>query len=137
MCGEAVRERLTWAVWAWNRADGQRVAYKQKLCMACVAEAIAPIYVACEKSELTCPACGIDTADDFDAVYCTFIPRGAGKMQLEAPMCGPCAVVLRQRAMEGAERMEDREVGVRGQETAPNLDPSSPWAALGLVPHGD
>lgn len=134
MCGEAVRERLTWAVWAWNRADGERVAYKQHLCMACVAEAIAPIYVACEKNELTCPACGIDTSDDYDAIYCTFIPRGLGQMKLEAPMCGACAAALRMRAMEGAERLENRDPQVRGREEAPNLDASSPWAALGLVP---
>ena len=134
MCSETVKERLTWAVWAWNRADGQRVAYKQHLCMACVAETVAPIYVKCEAGELTCPACGIDTAEDYDAVYCTFIPRGLGKMRLEAPMCGPHAVTLRQRAMANAERLEDREPEGRGQETAPTLDPSSPWAALGLVP---
>lgn len=134
MCGEAVRERLTWAVWAWNRADGQRVAYKQHLCMACVAEVVAPLYVKTESGDLTCPSCGIDTSDDFDAVYCTFIPRGLGQMKIEAPTCGPCAVALRQRAMEGAERMEDRSPEVRGRDTAPNPDPSSPWAALGLVP---
>lgn len=137
MCSEAVRERLTWCVWAWNRSDGERVAYKQRLCLACVTETLAPLYVACERDDLTCPSCGIDTSGDYDAIYATFIPRGVGKMHLEAPTCGACAAKIRVRAMEGAERLADREVGVRGQESAPNLDASSPWAAIGLVPHGD
>jgi hypothetical protein len=107
------------------------------LCLACVTETLAPLYVACERDDLTCPSCGIDTSGDYDAIYATFIPRGVGKMHLEAPTCGACAAKIRVRAMEGAERLADREVGVRGQESAPNLDASSPWAAIGLVPHGD
>jgi hypothetical protein len=137
MCHETVAERLTWAGWAWNRSDGQRVAYRQRLCFSCVTETLAPLYVACESGALTCPSCGIDTADDYDAIYCSFYPRGVGKMNFEAPTCGACAAKIRVRAMEGATRLEDRGPQFRGQETAPELDASSPWAAIGLVPHAD
>ena len=134
MCGTAVPEALTWAVWAWNRADGVRVAYKQRLCLACVASTLAPLHVACESPVMTCPACGIDTAEDMDPVYCTFIPRGLGKLHLEAPMCAPCAAILRLKAQTGAELLEDRHLGAEDGYSAPRPTVPEVWASLGLKP---
>lgn len=134
MCGEAVPEALTWAVWAWNRADGVRVAYKQKLCVACVASVVAPLHVACESPVMTCPACGIDTSDDMDPVYCTFVPKGLGKLHLEAPMCGACAAILRVKAQAGAEYLESRGLGAEERSPAPNPPVDDVWSALGLRP---
>lgn len=133
-CGESQSDPLTWTVWAWNRADGVRVAYKQKLCLSCVATKVAPLYVACENPLMVCPNCGIDTREDMDAVYCAFIPRGLGKMNIEAPMCGPCAVQLRVFAQTGAEYLEDRGISSRGQDLAPRYGSLETWAALGLAP---
>jgi hypothetical protein len=134
MCGESVPEGLTWATWAWNRADGVRVAYKQKLCLACVAGTVAPLYVACESPLMTCPACGIDTAEDMDPVYCTFIPKGVGMLRIEAPMCGACAAILRLKAQTGAVELEDRDLQSRGQDLAPRPTAAQTFEALGLVP---
>jgi hypothetical protein len=133
-CHDRQADPLTWTVWAWNRTDGVRVAYKQKLCVTCVATKVAPLYVTCESPDMTCPNCGIDTSEDMDAVFCTFIPRGLGKMQIEAPMCGACAVSLRVFAQQGAEFLEDRGIPSRGQETAPRYGSEETWAALGLRP---
>jgi hypothetical protein len=113
------------------------VAYKQKLCLECVATHLAPLYVACESPEMKCPNCGIDTSDDMDPVYAAFIPRGLGKLRLEAPMCGACAAILRVFAQQGAEYLEDREISSRGQETAPRYGSEETWAALGLRPRGE
>ena len=137
MCGEDVAEALTWAVWAWMRADGQRVAYRQKLCVACMAQTVIPLHVACESPDMTCPSCGTSTREDMDPVYCTFIPRGLGKLRLEAPMCGPCAVELRNRAQKGAELLADRQPESRGQEEAPRPSTANYWASLGLSPVSD
>ena len=134
MCGDSVPEALTWAVWAWNRADGVRVAYKQKLCVACVSATVAPLYVACESPVMTCPSCGIDTSEDMDPVYCTFIPKGVGSLRIEAPLCAPCAAHLRIKAQAGAEPLEDRSLESRGQEAAPRYTATQTWEALGLVP---
>lgn len=134
MCSESVPEALTWATWAWNRSDGVRVAYKQKLCLACCASVVVPLYAACQSPIMTCPSCGIDTSDDMDPIYCTFIPKGVGMMRLEAPTCGPCAVAIRVKAQTGAEQLEDRSLESRGQETAPRYSASQVWDSLGLPP---
>ena len=129
-----VAEATTQATWAWNRADGVRVAYRQKLCLACVASVLAPLHVACESPVMTCPNCGIDTTDDMDPVYCTFFPRGIGKMHLEAPTCGACAAMLRVKAQTGAEYLEDRGLGAEDRSQAPRPTDASTWASLGLIP---
>jgi hypothetical protein len=133
-CGESQKEPLTWTVWAWNRADGVRVAYKQKLCLTCVSTVVAPLYVASENPLMVCPRCGIDTKEDCDPIYCAFIPRGLGKMNIEAPTCGPCAVHLRNFAQTGAEYLEDRNTSSRGQDLAPRYGGLETWVALGLLP---
>ena len=83
---------------------------------------------------MTCPNCGIDTAQDMDPVYCTFIPKGVGKMRLEAPMCAPCAAILRIFAQTGADLLEDRDPVEGARFTAPSTDAASVWAQLGIVP---
>lgn len=129
---EPQKEPLTWAVWAWNRADGVRVAYKQKLCLACVASVLAPLYVACESPESKCPGCGIDTSDDMDPVYLSFIPKGIGLIRAEAPFCPSCAAIRRIWAQEGAEYLEDRDRGAQEQNLAPRYGSLETWRALGL-----
>lgn len=133
-CRGTQNDPLTWAVWAWNRADGQRVAYKQKLCLTCVATHLAPLWTASQNPLMTCPNCGIDTTDDCDPVYCAFIPRGLGKMNIEAPMCGSCAVSVRAFAQTGGELLEDRDPPSRGQDLAPRYGSSETWRDLGFIP---
>jgi hypothetical protein len=79
---------------------------------------------------MTCPGCGINTEDDMDAVYVTFIPKGQGKLQMDLPMCPSCAVPLRVWLQAGSEQLDDRSLEVRGQETAPNPRPADFWADL-------
>jgi hypothetical protein len=136
-CGELGKDALTWAVWAWMKADGHRVAYKQKLCVTCVATTLVPLYTASQEPSQTCPACGIDTSDDMDAVYCTFIPRGMGKLQIDAPTCPSCAVTLRTFAQTGGEPLEDRSQEMGGREMGPPSNSADYWASIGLVVNQD
>lgn len=130
---EPQREPLTWSVAAWMLADGSRVAYKQKLCLTCVATTLAPLYTASEQPLMTCPSCGIDTTNDNDPVWITFVPKGLGKLRIEAPTCGPCAVKLRVWCQEGAEKLADQGSGAYGQTSAPDLSAADYWASMGIA----
>ena len=132
-CAGTQSEPLFWAVGAWNRADGVRVAYKQRLCLTCVATKVAPLQVHSDTNVMTCPGCGIDTAQDWDAVYLTWIPKGVGTLRAEAPFCGACAAVFRVWWQEGGELLEDREASFRGQEAAPEYSASQTLASLGIT----
>lgn len=133
---EPQKEALTWSVGAWMRADGERVAFKQKLCLVCVSTTLAPLYTACEQPTLACPRCGIDTTDDMDPIYVTFIPKGVGKINIEAPTCAACAVTLRGWLMLGAEKLENKGLGAEENGTAPNLTSADYWASIGLPVRG-
>lgn len=104
---------------AWRRADGVRKAYRAILCLSCYLAVVVPLdldYVAA--TTLTCPACGIETEVDYDAIYVTsFIPE-YGKRSLEVPFCGACAAIKRVWVQEHAQELES-QVGATG---GPNPD---------------
>lgn len=129
-CGARDRGKNAWLVWAWNRADNERVAYRQKLCLTCVSANLAPLLINAQEEPLSCPACHMNAGEDMDPVFVTYVLPGWGKEQGEFAMCGACAVEVRSRAQKGADLMEDRQVGVGA--AAPTLTPVSGWDALGL-----
>jgi hypothetical protein len=136
LCAETQAEPLVWVSSAWNRSDGVRVAYKHKLCMTCIATKLAPLHVASEQPTMTCPACGIDTTNDYDAVYIAWVPKGVGRLQTDCAFCDPCAARYRVWFEAGAERQEDRETSSRGTDGAPRYSAAETLAALGInVPH--
>jgi hypothetical protein len=133
LCGQQTLSKPASLYWAWTRADGHRKAWKQKVCTDCFRDHYAALIVSSLEPVLVCPACGIGTVDDYDAVYLTYCLPGMPKDQSEMPMCGPCAVALRNKALSGAVELDDRGVGVGGpQPVAP--DAAEMWAALGLRP---
>lgn len=131
-CGVRSPGKLSSCTWAWFRADNVRVAYRQRLCLTCVATTIAPLEVSTREWSLNCPACGIDASDDMDPVYLTMFAPGIGRIQLEFPLDPKCAVEVRNRAQLGAVLLEDTSSG--GQEPGPQTNTPSGWAALGLAP---
>lgn len=131
-CGGTQREALFWAVAAWQRADGVRVAYKHRLCLTCAASRLAPMQTHSDEQGMTCPNCGIDTSQDYDAVYVTWIPKSIGTLQLEAPFCGPCAAIFRIWWQSGSEELEDRQRSVEGRPDAPQPNAAQLAAALGI-----
>jgi hypothetical protein len=108
------------------------VAFRQRLCLACFAMTVAPLEVATREFTGTCPACGIDTTQDMDPVYCTTYVPGLGPLRLEMPLCAPCAVEVRNRAQKGATIPEDRDPTSLGR--GPRTDAPSPWEELGIQP---
>lgn len=133
-CGATQKEPLAWTVAAWFRTDGVRVSYKHRLCMGCVASRIAPLQVHSDNGEMTCPNCGIDTHDDYDAIYVSWVFKGVGQMQIEEPFCAPCAAIYRLWFEQGAEKLENRERLGEGLQTGPSPDALQLLAALGIEP---
>jgi len=131
-CNARDKGKNAWLVWAWNRADNQRVAYRQRLCVTCVATNLAPLLLNAQEEPLSCPACHADAGEQMDPIYLTYILPGWGKEQAEFATCGACAVEVRNRAQRGGELLEDRQVGVGA--AAPTLTATSVWDALGLKP---
>ena len=133
LCSQQSLGKLASLYWAWTLADGRRKAWKQKACADCFREHYVRLVVSSMEPVLLCPSCGISTADDFDAVYLSYFMPGMPGGQSEMPLCGPCAVEVRNKALLGASPLEDRGVGVGGpQQVAPGG--AEAWAALGLAP---
>jgi hypothetical protein len=97
-----------------------------------MATTVIPLHVASESADLTCPACGGDSSTDLDGLYCTFFPRGVGRMSMELATDAACAAQLRIRAQQGAVKLENRDPQSGGQETGHQNTSSVDWAALGL-----
>jgi hypothetical protein len=135
LCQQQRTEKPVSLYWAWNRADGSRKAVKQKICPDCFREHYVSLVVTSMQPVLVCPSCGIGTVDDYDAVYLTYCLPGMPKDQSEMPLCGACAVVVRNKALEGASDLEDRGVGVGGLGPQPMVQSAAEtWAALGIAP---
>ena len=120
---------VTMAYW---RSDNVRVAYRHRMCFECFAEHIQPIGVGSLSELQVCAACGIDCTTDNDPVFFTSYLPGVGASRIEAPMCGPCAAVVRVWFQERGELLESTTLGPGSQ--APTIDSSSVWAALGRMP---
>jgi hypothetical protein len=134
-CQQQGTEKPSSLYWAWNRADGQRVAYLQKLCFTCFCTTFLPLIAPSLEPLLACPACGISTADGYDAVYVKVFVPGAVPYTLEMPLCDPCAADVRSRAQRGARQLEDREAGSLGAARGPQpVTATQTWASLGIVP---
>lgn len=81
---------------------------------------------------MCCPACGTSTENDMDPVYVTTYVPSIGRVRLELPLCAPCAVEIRNRAQQGATKLEDRDPESWGR--GPKTEAITAWAALGIEP---
>lgn len=133
-CGERPGTKLSQVTFAWQNANRERVAWRQRLCAGCYATNVLGLDRPVVPTDpLTCPACGINTEYDFDAVYATAFVPGFGKLTYEWPLCAPCAVEIRNRAQTNAERLVDRQLGA--SDAAPSSsDAPDVWAQLGITP---
>lgn len=135
-CHQRVPEKLSQVTWAWYRADGVRVAFRQRLCTGCFAQRVLPLDQQLDYANgLTCPVCHISTDDDMDPVYATAFIPGHGRLQLELATCAGCAVKVREVAQEGAAKLEGGRVEGPSDTSPSTLTTrESYWAALGIAP---
>jgi hypothetical protein len=131
-CQQRVPGKLAQVYWAWNQADGVRVAYKQRLCMTDFTASVWPLAMEAQQNVVACPACHVGTVDDMDPVYATIYCPGQPQVDAEMALCGPCAVEVRNRAVAGAEKLPDRQ-GALGGSGPPPVTPADSWAALGIL----
>jgi len=137
-CRRRPPEKLAQVTTAWYRADGERVAYRQRLCTQCFCTNVLPLDKEMDFDNLTCPACGVSTDHDMDPVYCTAYVPGSGRQQFEFPTCAPCAVEIRNRSQQGGVKMENRE-----RVDGPVASPSTPttresyWSSIGIRTAGE
>lgn len=125
-------EKLSSAYWAWFRADGERVAWKMRYCLAC-AQTQLPVLsrafsVAEDIQEVTsCLSCGADASEDLDPIYCTLYLPGREPMEFELVLDSACAGKLRIPITDNGERLPDRGGSMRGPSSSVTA-----WDALGL-----
>lgn len=124
VCGLRPESKFAQTTWAWVGADGHRAAWRNRLCIGCYSEHVLAIDKPQSASErLTCPGCGQDTEDDYDAVYITAFLPGLGPERFEWPLCDSCAVRIRAWVQEHAWQLQEQEPESRGQ--APSTP--TPW----------
>ena len=132
-CSERVPGKMSQVYWAWLRADDTRVAYKQRLCSACF---ITNVWIAASEAMnnlVACPVCHEGTADNMDPVYATLYVPGQPRMDAEMALCPRDAVEIRNRALLGAESLQDRQSALGGSSPPPPTAADT-WAALGITP---
>jgi hypothetical protein len=83
---------------------------------------------------LTCPNCGIDTEEDYDAIYVTCFIGGYGKHTIEAPFCGACAAIKRSDVLTYSAELDDQWGAAGGPP--PNIAGEDVLRALGIQPRG-
>jgi hypothetical protein len=118
-CRKRVQEKLAQVTWAWYADNGQRVAYRQRLCTACYVTNVLPFDKPVDYDALTCPGCGISTEQDMAPVYATAFLPGQGREQFEFPTCAACATRMHVMAIEGGHELESR-VRVEGPSDGPS-----------------
>jgi hypothetical protein len=131
-CGQRKPGKLASVYWAWFLADNSRSAYRQRLCIDCYVEEVnEPLVDSIQHSE-ACPFCHAVCGSDADPTYATiYLPKREPE-EIVFATCGADAVTLRVAAQRGAQKLADREVGVRGPST--NGTSTSAWDAIGLKP---
>jgi len=134
-CRKRVQEKLSQATWAWYADSGDRVAYRQRLCVACYTQRVLAFDKPVDFDSLSCPGCGISTEHDMSPIYCTVYIPGSGREQFEFPTCPACATMLRAEAITGGVQLENRP-RVEGPGDGPSTSTTreSYWASIGIRP---
>jgi len=128
--------KLASVTYAWNRADGERSAWRQRLCTTCFVDRVLKLPEQAYDAPVTCPGCGIATADDMDPIFCTAFLPGQGRFDYEWPFCAPCAARWHAIAQDHAQQLEDRREQFGGLVPGPQTGVPSPsmWDIATLRP---
>ena len=134
VCRQRKPGKLASAYWAWFNADGDRTAWKQRLCPGCAQESLGTLFQTLRASDGTsdvfaCVSCGTDASQDSDPCYLTLYLPGKEPMEYALQLDAACAAKLRIPITTHAERLPDRGGLVGGPPRA-----TAAWDALGLAP---
>jgi len=123
ICEQKVPGKLASLYAAWFRADGTRVASKQRLCVGCLQAGYVELLrkVADESNDTdTCPSCGSSNTDDLDPIYLTLYLPKQPEREFELGMDSACAAKLRLVLQQGCEPLQDRTASGRGPSPSPS-----------------
>lgn len=116
-CGQRVPGKIASSYNAWFTDDQTRVAYKQRFCIDCLGAQLVPVLkkeLAREKGDTSCIECGGKTSGNTDCAFVTLYLPKAEAREVCILYCGECAPTIHAALSIGADRLEDRGVGVRG-----------------------
>ena len=134
--GQRAPGKLASVYWAWFLADGERRAYRERLCIPCYAQFVVAIGIEAVEQPDHCPICHTEVGRDADPIFATVYRPGAEPEETMWNTCGVCAVSARAPIVEGGIPLEDRTRGTLGEGPRPLTQGSSTaaWADLGIVP---
>jgi hypothetical protein len=125
-CGKRHPGKLATAYNAWFLEDGQRVAYRQRLCVGCLKDELGEVIrnqVELADTAETCPACGGSNENgDLDPTFVTVYLPGRDPAEFGLNTCVSCAAKLRVELRRGEDRLADRGAMVRGPSPLPPVD---------------
>jgi hypothetical protein len=133
-CGQRKNGKQASLYWAWYLADGNRKAVRQRECVDCYAEWFLPLWKASYSDPADCPLCHTESLAEMDACYVKVFVPGSPEQEIAFPTCGPCAVELRNRALEGSIDLPNREGELRGLGPSTKTSGLEVWNSLGLDP---
>jgi hypothetical protein len=128
-CGQRQKGRLATFYNAWFDEQGERVCYRQRLCVPCVMllrEILSGTQ--CENSSAVacCPMCGSDSSANQSAIYLTvYLPKQEAR-EYALTTCTSCAMNLHESLQVGAQLMADRPGGEAGAPASS----SSAWSEV-------
>lgn len=135
-CGERCGSKPISVYWRWQRADQQWKSYSGRYCAGCyAAKCLALDAERPAGARLACPGCGVDTEDDYDAVYTTSYPNPKEATSIDAPFCAACAAMFRIWVQEHARDTDDGGRALERPSTAApaQATPAQTIAALGRL----
>ena len=130
-CGQRVAGRIASAYVAWIKADGERIAYKLRLCFDCVRVNFTPLFTNMRKADPQslswCPVCEKETSPaELDPVYLTlYLPKDDPK-EYAFQFHAACAARFRGPVASNGIRLADRGGRVRG----PSPSESQDWGSV-------
>ncbi len=124
--GAKIKGKLATVYSAWFDSEGERQAWKQRLCAPCLTTLADSFKAALSTnaSDLTvCPMCGQDSSTVLDPIYLNVYLPKRDPEEFALCTCSSCAPSLRSLLLVGAQRLTNRGTGSGAPGGAPDPDP--------------
>lgn len=128
-CGQRVPGKLATVYSNWFEGEGNRVAWRQRLCVDCLTGLMGSLKAgdSADSSLLTvCPMCGKDSSQDLSGIFLTIYPPKQSEREYALTTCVSCADSLQKLLQTGADPLRDRSAGA----AAPADAPQSAWSQI-------
>lgn len=131
VCGTSPPGKVATVISWWTDETGTRVAWKQKHCASCLIETVGSFLGGASKTSphvTACPVCGRDSSTNLSPIYLNVYAPKRPMQEFALATDSSCATQLRERLLEGAERLRDRQGIARASALA--IEPADDFAEL-------